>query len=150
MTLVQNATNIKVNPVGQLGRNDTGLLLFTNDPDIGKKFGQAQGRSGRLYHVELSTPLKGVHFEAIKAGMEIEDRFVEVDELSYVHNAPKSQLGIRLKQSNVNIVRQLFTRFEYEVVRMDCVAIGPLTKKDLPRGHWKVLSKAEITHLILT
>jgi 23S rRNA pseudouridine2605 synthase len=32
----------------------------------------------------------------------------------------------------------------YDTVRIDCVTIGPLTKKDLPRGRWKHLSQQDI------
>jgi len=32
---------------------------------------------------------------------------------------------------------------------MDCVTVGPLTKKDLPRGHWKHLTEQEISNLMM-
>ena len=38
MDLVANATNAKIKPIGRLGRNSLGLLLFTNDDLITKKF----------------------------------------------------------------------------------------------------------------
>jgi len=38
MDLVSNATNAKIKPIGRLGRNTTGLLLFTNDELIMNKF----------------------------------------------------------------------------------------------------------------
>ncbi len=38
MDLVANATPSRVKPIGRLGRNSTGLLLFTNDESIVKKF----------------------------------------------------------------------------------------------------------------
>ena len=40
MDLVANATSSRINPIGRLGRNSTGLLLFTNDENIHAKFTQ--------------------------------------------------------------------------------------------------------------
>ena len=47
------------------------------------------------------------------------------------------------------ILRKIFDHFKYEIVKMDCVTIGPLTKKDLPRGHWKHLSDQEVSNLMM-
>ena len=47
------------------------------------------------------------------------------------------------------ILRLIFDHFNYEIVKMDCVTIGPLSKKDLPRGHWKHLTEQEISNLMM-
>ena len=36
------------------------------------------------------------------------------------------------------------------VVKVDRVAYGPLTKKDLPRGHWRHLTREELNLLRMT
>jgi len=43
-----------------------------------------------------------------------------------------------------SVIRTIFEHLGYDVVRVDCVTIAHLTKKDLPRGRWKHLSKAEV------
>ena len=43
----------------------------------------------------------------------------------------------------------IFGHFKYEIAKVDCVAIGHLTKKDLPRGHWKHLTAQELNLLMM-
>ena len=38
MDLVANATKSRIKPIGRLGRNATGLLLFTNDEEVHQRF----------------------------------------------------------------------------------------------------------------
>lgn len=45
------------------------------------------------------------------------------------------------------IVRRIFEHLGYEVVKLDRVVFAGLTKKDLPRGHWRYLSQQEIINL---
>ena len=40
MDLVANATTARIKPIGRLGRNSLGLILFTNDDVLTKKFTQ--------------------------------------------------------------------------------------------------------------
>ncbi|MBT8394843.1 MAG: rRNA pseudouridine synthase, partial [Bacteroidia bacterium] len=49
MDLVANATNAKIKPIGRLGRNSTGLLLFTNDQDVVTKFTNSNKGVERLF-----------------------------------------------------------------------------------------------------
>ncbi|MFM8685804.1 MAG: rRNA pseudouridine synthase, partial [Bacteroidota bacterium] len=45
------------------------------------------------------------------------------------------------------IVRRIFEQLGYEVQRLDRVSYAGLTKKDLPRGHWRYLTDKEIRFL---
>jgi len=60
MDLVANATNSRIKPIGRLGRNSTGLLLFTNDEKIVKKFTNSKNGVSRLFHVELEIHLTNI------------------------------------------------------------------------------------------
>lgn len=142
MDLVANATTAKIKPIGRLGRNATGLLLFTNDDVLVNKL-HKKGMS-RLFHVELDKNLKAEDLQKIKEGIKIEGKLVPVEEISYVANATKKEIGLKIKNMGNSIIRDIFESLNYQVVRVDCVTLGHLTKKDLPRGRWKFLSKEEI------
>lgn len=142
MDLVANATTAKIKPFGRLGRNATGLLLFTNDDEFVQKF--SKKGIPRLFHIELDKNLKAEHLKQIKEGLTIEGKEIAVEEISYVDNAPKNQVGLKIKHTGNSVIRTIFEDLGYDVVRVDCVTLGPLTKKDLPRGRWRTLTEKEL------
>jgi 23S rRNA pseudouridine2605 synthase len=143
MDLIANATNARVAPVGRLGRNATGLFLFTNDDRLMQKL-HKKGLP-RLFHVELSKNLKNEDLIKIREGQSVDGRTVVVEEISYVANAAKKEVGLRIKNMGSSIIRELFEHLGYQVVKVDCVALAHLTKKDLPRGRYRHLNDDEIS-----
>ncbi len=147
MDLIANATNARVVPVGRLDRPTTGLLLFTNDGDLAKHLMHPSSNIRKIYHVVLDKKLSQTHFNEIKNGVELEDGMMEVDEISWIPSATKREVGVRIHSGKNRIVRRLFEHFEYNVERLDRVVFAGLTKKDLPRGHWRHLTQQEVINL---
>ncbi|MEZ4803591.1 MAG: pseudouridine synthase [Gelidibacter sp.] len=147
MDLVENATTARIKPIGRLGRNSLGLILFTNDDDLVKKFTNSKNGVPRLFQIELDKNLKLEDLKQIQAGLQIEGKSIKVEEISYVDGEPKNQIGLKIKNTGNTIIRTIFEHFKYEIVKLDCVAIAGLTKKDIPRGHWKHLSEQEVSTL---
>jgi 23S rRNA pseudouridine2605 synthase len=147
MDLVSNATKSRIKPVGRLGRNSTGLLLFTNDELIMNKFVNSKKGVARLFYIELDKNLKAEHLKQIKEGFKIDGKLISVEEISYVVNSTKKEIGLSIKNTGNTIIRTIFDHFKYDIIRLDCVKIGGLTKKDIPRGHWKNLTELEVSSL---
>lgn len=147
MDLVGNASKSRLYPVGRLDRNTTGLLLFTNDGDMAKTLTHPKHGVRKVYHVHLDKALKKEDLIKIQKGLELEDGPIEVDQVSYIADSPKREVGIELHSGRNRIVRRIFESLGYEVVRLDRVVFAGLTKKDLPRGHWRPLSEQEINNL---
>ena len=147
MDLVANATSSRIKPIGRLGRNSTGLLLFTNDDTVAEKFTNSKNGVARLFHLELDKNLKFEDFKKIQDGFKIEGKEVSVEEISYIEGAPKREIGLKIKNTGNTIIRTIFEHFNYDIIRLDCVMIADLTKKDIPRGHWKNLTMQEINNL---
>tara|TARA_B110000483_G_scaffold116555_1_gene141229 strand:+ start:144 stop:1010 length:867 start_codon:yes stop_codon:yes gene_type:complete len=149
MDLVANSTTSKIRPIGRLGRNSLGLILFTNDEQMHAKFTNSKHGVVRLFHMELDKPLKFEHLKSIQDGFKYEGKLVSVEAISFIDGAPKNEIGLQIKNTGNTILRKIFDHFNYEIVKMDCVTIGPLSKKDLPRGHWKQLSDQEVSNLMM-
>ncbi len=143
MDLIAKATSARVKPIGRLGRNATGLLLFTNDEGLMNKM-HKKGMS-RLFHIELDKNLKPADLKKIEEGVQMDGKTLEVEEISYVKDAPKKEVGMKIKNMGNSIIRELFEHLGYQVVKVDCVSIAHLTKKDLPRGRWRTLTQKEIS-----
>jgi 23S rRNA pseudouridine2605 synthase len=147
LELLRGATTSKIAPVGRMDKNTTGLLLFTNDTDMIRKFGLPTQKSSKIYQVSLDKNLKFEDLEKIEKGMMIDGHKVAVEEISYIEKEPKSEVGLKLKSSNVKVVRAIFEHFEYDVLRIDRVSFAGLTKKNLPRGNFRLLTEQEIINL---
>lgn len=142
MDLIANASKVKIKPFGRLGRNSTGLLLFTNDEEFRQKF--TKKGITRLFHIELDKNLKAEDLKKVQEGLKLDGKLISVEEISYVKNAPKKEVGLKIKHTGNSVIRAIFDHLGYDTVRIDCVTIGSLTKKDLPRGHWRHLSQQDI------
>ena len=147
MDLVANATSSRIKPIGRLGRSSLGLLLFTNDDTIVKKFTNSKNGVARLFHIELDKNLKLEDLKKIQEGLRIEGKFISVEEISYIDGKSKKEIGLKIKNTGNTVIRSIFEYLKYEIVSLDCVAIGHLTKKDIPRGHWKHLTELEVNTL---
>ena len=149
MDLVANATNSRIKPIGRLGRNSKGLLLFTNDDAVANKFTNSKNGVARLFHIELDKNLKLEDLKKIQNGFKVEGKLIEVEEISYIDGASKKEIGLKIKNTGNTIIRTIFENFKYDILSLDCVAIGHLTKKDIPRGHWKHLTEQELNTLMM-
>lgn len=147
MELVANASNARLLPVGRLDRATTGLLLFTNDGDLAKKLTHPKHGVKKLYHVVLDKPLRAEDLEKIEKGLNLEDGPINVDQVSYIKDAGKREIGIAIHSGRNRIVRRIFEHLGYTVVKLDRVVFAGLTKKNLPRGHWRHLTQQEIVNL---
>ncbi len=147
MELISKASKAKLKPIGKLDRNTTGLLLFTNDGDMSKRLMYAKHGVKMLFHVELQRNLSLSDLRKIREGITLEDGVVKVEEIEYVSNTSKRQIGIEIYNTKNNIVKRIFEHLEYDIVKLDRVIFGGLTKKDLPRGHWRLLTAQEVINL---
>ena len=148
MQLIKNACEERIYPVGRLDRNTTGLLLFTNDGDLTKKLTHPKHNIKKIYHVVLNKNITKKDMLKIADGIELEDGFIQADEIAYVADAKgKHEVGIELHSGKNRVVRRIFESLGYKVVKLDRVYFAGLTKKDLPRGKWRFLSPKEVRML---
>ncbi len=147
MELVKMATKASIQPVGRMDKNTTGLLIFTNDTDMVRKFSQPNQKSFKIYQVSLDKNLKFDDLEKISSGVTLDGHRLFVDEVSYIDNEPKTEIGLKLRTPNVKVVRSIFESFGYNVLKVDRVSFAGLTKKNLPRGNWRFLTEQEVINL---
>ncbi|MEL7146894.1 MAG: pseudouridine synthase, partial [Bacteroidota bacterium] len=146
MELVKGAGKERIYPVGRLDRNTTGLLLFTNDGELAKKLSHPSYQIKKIYQVDLNKPITAEDLEKINEGVILDDGKATVDEVA-VLSKDKTILGLEIHIGKNRIVRRIFEHLGYDVVRLDRVMFGALTKKDLPRGKWRKLDDKEVLML---
>ena len=147
MELVSNAANERIYPVGRLDRMTTGLLLFTNDGELAKKLTHPKHDVKKLYHASLDRKLDLKDLQKLRGEVIIEGKKVFIDAISYVEGQTKTEVGIEIHSGRNRIVRKIFEHVGYKVVKLDRVLFAGLTKKNLPRGRWRELTKQELANL---
>ncbi|MEM6763417.1 MAG: pseudouridine synthase [Bacteroidota bacterium] len=145
--IIQPHISQRVFPVGRLDRNTTGLILLTNDGELAKKLTHPSYNVRKLYHVTLDKDVPEDHLMELLKGVELEDGLAKADKIDYVTGAANNEIGIEIHMGKNRIVRRMFEHFGYQIMGLDRVAIGHLTKKNLPRGRWRELNRKEVDFL---
>jgi 23S rRNA pseudouridine2605 synthase len=148
MNLIARACKERIYPVGRLDRNTTGLLLFTNDGEIAKRLTHPKYGIKKIYHVGLDKNVALTDMKSILTGIELEDGLVKADAIEFVGDGKdKKEIGIELHTGQNRIVRRIFEKLGYKVVKLDRVYYAGLTKKNLSRGEWRFLEEKELNML---
>ena len=145
--LVGNACRERLYPVGSMDRTSTGVLLFTNDVDLAKKMAHPKNGAIQIISVVLDKPLQKTHLTAIAKGMELEDGKIDVEEIKYIDERTKREVGLRLHSGKHRLVNRIFDKFGYTIEKMDRVSFAGFTKKNLSRGQWRFLDPKEVDFL---
>jgi 23S rRNA pseudouridine2605 synthase len=144
LDLIGKATSERVFPVGRLDRNTSGVLLLTNDGDLAQKLAHPKHEIKKVYHVTLDKPLTKSDFDKIGSGVTLEDGVAAVDVIAYADAKDKTQVGLEIHSEKNRIVRRIFEHLGYDVRGLDRVMYAGLTKKNVQRGKWRLLSEKEI------
>lgn len=147
MDLVKNACTERIYPVGRLDRNTTGVLLLTNDGDLASKLMHPKFKKKKIYQVRLDRDVAIEDMQAIADGIELDDGEIHADSIAYVAEDVLNEVGIEIHSGRNRVVRRIFEKLGYQVVKLDRVYFAGLTKKNLPRGRWRYLTEKEVNML---
>ncbi len=147
MDLTANASPYRIFPVGRLDRQTTGVILLTNDGHMTKKLTHPSFNMKKIYHVTLDRKLSIEDLKSIAEGIRLEEGVAEVDSISFIEGKPKNEVGIEIHIGWNRVIRRIFQKLGYEVEALDRVMFAGLTKKNIKRGHWRILTEQEVNNL---
>jgi len=144
--LVKNHISERVFPVGRLDRNTTGLMVLTNDGELSEILAHPSYNIKKVYEAHLDKPVQQDDIDALDQGLELDDGPVKIDAFEVISPDARA-IGLEIHSGRNRIVRRIFEKLGYKVVRLDRVMYSFLTKKDLPRGKWRFLKEFEVVRL---
>ncbi len=147
LDLIKTATAERVYPIGRLDRNTSGVLLLTNDGELAQTLSHPKNQVKKIYEVKLDRPVSKADFESIAQGITLEDGFIQPDAIGYADPRDKSIIGIEIHSGRNRIVRRIFEHLKYDVRGLDRVSYAGLTKKNVNRGKFRLLTEKEIRTL---
>lgn len=149
LDLVKTACAERIYPVGRLDRNTTGVLLLTNDGDLASKLTHPKYEKKKIYHATLDKPLDIEAYQTIMGGLDLDGEMIRPDSLEFTAENDRTQIGIEIHSGQNRVVRRIFEKVGYKVIKLDRVFFAGLTKKNLPRGKYRFLTPREVNMLLM-
>ena len=130
--------------VGRLDTQSEGLLILTNDGDLAQQLTHPRHRIEKEYEVTLDR-----HWDPALAAKLIRGVFLDGQraQMTRLHPIGPTRLRVVLHQGLNRQIRRMFYEIGYEVTRLVRTRVGTLRLGDLPRGHWRPLTKLELKSL---
>ena len=130
--------------VGRLDAQSEGLLILTNDGELAQYLTHPRYKIDKEYKVTLDRQWDPVLAAKLLRGIFLGGQHAQI---ARVHSVTPTRLRVVLRQGINRQIRRMFEQVGYEVKRLVRIRIGSLRLGDLPRSHWRALTKREIDSL---
>jgi 23S rRNA pseudouridine2605 synthase len=130
--------------IGRLDAQTEGLLLLTNDGNLAQRLTHPRFRIEKEYEATLDRPWDPLLAPKLMRGIFLDDRRAKIAQL---HSISPMRLRVVLRQGINRQIRRMFEAVGFRVKRLVRIRIGPVRLGDLPRGHWRALTKRELESL---
>lgn len=142
--IIEFACYETLTPTDTLADDTVGLLLMTNDKDLTKKINI---KKQEIYHIFLEEEMKEGDLESIRKGIKINGKVINVEAVHFANEEDKKEVGIEIHSAKDETIAELMKHLGYNIKRLDRVIYAGLTKKNVPRGKWRFLTKKEVQFL---
>jgi 23S rRNA pseudouridine2605 synthase len=144
--IVFDLINIKerLNPVGRLDKDSTGLLLLTNDGDLHNRLIHPSFDHEKEYEVEALKPVSDKSLEILRRGVVIENKKTRPAKIA---RTAESSFKIILKEGRKRQIRRMVEKVDNRVVRLHRIRISTLLIGKLKMGQWRHLFPDEVAAL---
>ncbi len=141
--------DIRVFPVGRLDRASRGLLLLTNDGELAYRLLHPKYHVDKRYIVVVEGNPSGPDLERLRRGIYLypEGRTLPCHIRVVERLRGFTRLEVILREGRKRQIRRMFKKIGHPVRELTRVAIGPITLKGLPEGHFRFLSEEEVQAL---
>ncbi|WP_185852095.1 pseudouridine synthase [Blattabacterium cuenoti] len=146
MNLIPSISEYRIFPVGRLDYSTTGVLLLTNDGYIAEKLTHPKYHIKKIYHVSLNKKIRNEDLDKIRKGkIYLKEGKVKVIFVNQKNAKNKIEIGLYIGWNRV--IKRIFKKLNYQVIRLDRINFGGLSKKNLKIGNWCFLNKKEIENI---
>lgn len=130
--------------VGRLDASTEGLLIFTNDGDLAQQLTHPRYKVDKEYEVTLDRPWDPSLTPKLLRGLFLDGQRAQ---MAGLRPLTSTRLRVVLRQGINRQIRRMFQAVGYQVKKLIRTRIGNLRLGDLPRGHWRALTKSEMKFL---
>ena len=132
-------------PVGRLDKDSTGLLLLTNDGRIHHRLSHPSFDHEKEYQVTVQWPIDDAALDAMAAGIRLSDALTRP---ARVRRIADRSFRIVLMEGRNRQIRRMVQQVGHRVVELHRLRVADLTLGRLPKGAWRLLTRAETRQLL--
>jgi 23S rRNA pseudouridine2605 synthase len=135
-------------PVGRLDFDSSGLVLLTNDGELGQMLTHPKYGVGKVYRVKVRGHMDEKTVARLANGVRLEDGLTLPAEVTLESRLDKkTRLVMTLHEGRQRQVRRMCEAVGHPVDKLSRISIGPLKLGRLPTGHKRELHQEEVAAL---
>jgi len=135
----------RVFPIGRLDVASSGIILITNDSELGERMLRKEGLNEKEYLVTVDQPVMTKHVAAWEKGVEILDHQMTLP--AKVRMLKDDHFSITIVQGLNRQIRRMCEGFGYQVLSLKRVRIMNLHLDKLLPGQYRELHPTEVAKL---
>ena len=134
--------------VGRLDADTEGLLLLTNDGELGHRLMHPSYEVPKTYLAEIEGKIARDLGKRLRDGVELEDGTVRVDAFKLIDAMPgRATVQLELHEGRKHVVRRLLTAVGHPVQRLVRTAVGEVRLGNQKPGKLRPLDRVEVGNL---
>lgn len=134
--------------VGRLDQDTSGLLILTNDTDLGELLTNPEFKVPKTYLVKASTRLSDEQLQQLRDGIELSDGPTQPAEVTRLRDSEKyTRLEITIREGRNRQIRRMLEAVDSKVLKLVRTQIGHIEIGGLPIGKHRPLSGEEVQEL---
>jgi 23S rRNA pseudouridine2605 synthase len=140
-------TEKRIYPIGRLDYDTTGLILLTNDGDFANFLMHPNNNIKKTYLAKIEGILDKKAIDQLKRGVVIDDRKVGVVDFKVRKkdvDKNTSLVEVTIVEGRNHIVKRLFQKLGYDVIRLTRTGYGELGLGTLQSGEYRELTIKEV------
>jgi 23S rRNA pseudouridine2605 synthase len=134
----------RLNPVGRLDKDSTGLLLLTNDGELHNRLIHPSFDHEKEYVVETMKPVSDPSLEKLRRGVVIDNKKTRP---ATINRTAENGFKIILKEGRKRQIRRMVETVDNRVTGLHRIRIATLHIGKLKKGQWRYLQKNEVDAL---
>ncbi len=140
--------SVRLFPVGRLDLDTTGVLLLTDDGDLGYRLTHPRYGIQKVYRVTVRGVPSSATLDQLREGVDIDEgRTVPAEVRVVKSEGGNGLLEIVLKEGRKRQVKQMCASVGHRVLSLDRTKFAGLEKGILNRGGWRYLQPEEVSRL---
>jgi 23S rRNA pseudouridine2605 synthase len=139
----------RLNPVGRLDADTSGLLLLTNHGELHHRLTHPRFQVRKTYEAEVEGVVQGETLQKLRLGVRLDDGFARAVSARERGRAKgRTHLEIVMTEGRKREVRRMLAAVGHPVRRLSRTAFGPISLAHLRSGTWRRLTSQEIGALL--